>query len=153
MGVRLQEQAEAFAAEQRARLEAEQQLRETLEVMQLLKQCLEEQKAQVASLEQQLEELKQKQDQQTLQQSQSLADPAQSTAILEVLERETAGEETHKPQQAASISTQTGRNARRSLRHASTDTTPVEVRKAFRVGVKLQGTMCLPTGLPSSFAL
>ncbi|KAL8444994.1 hypothetical protein Emed_005963 [Eimeria media] len=86
---------EAFEAEQRARAEAEEQLRETLEVMQLLKQCLQEQRERVASLESQLEVLQQKQQQQEQQSSeQQLAASTQSAALLDVLAREAASKET-----------------------------------------------------------
>ncbi|OEH76200.1 hypothetical protein cyc_00103 [Cyclospora cayetanensis] len=62
------------AAEQKARMEAEEQLRETLEVLELLKECLQEQKEKASSLEEQLadaqrqhSELKQQLEQQALE--------------------------------------------------------------------------------------
>ncbi|KAL8435388.1 hypothetical protein ACSSS7_002520 [Eimeria intestinalis] len=87
---------ETFEAEQHARAEAEEQLRETLEVMQLLKQCLKEQKERVASLEKQLEELQQQQEQQSS--GRELAANTQSTALLDMLAREAAREETQELQ-------------------------------------------------------
>lgn len=118
----LQAQAEALAVERRAREEAEGQLRETLEVLQLLKDCLQEQKDQVALLEQELGVLKQQQQ---------LALPSQSAAILDVLARETSDEEANNlHQRTVTTDTQTDRIPRKTLRHASTATEEVEVSVA-----------------------
>lgn len=124
LALSLQVYAEELTAERAARQEAERQLRETLEVMEMLKECLEGQKEQVVSLERQIENLRL---QQRWQQQQQKAGPngAPSAAILDALAKEAEGEEVELDQRKISVTTQTHRLPGRD--HAEAATPPVKV--------------------------
>ncbi|KAL8427850.1 hypothetical protein Efla_005816 [Eimeria flavescens] len=122
-------QQEGLKAEQRARVEAEEQLEETLEVMQLLKQCLKEQKEQVACLEQQLEAMKQEHEQLVAQQHR-LAANAQSAALLDVLAAEAAVEGAQADQQADGSLRRAGDGSANTLDVSSPPRKPVETTEA-----------------------
>ncbi|KAL8270179.1 hypothetical protein Esti_005906 [Eimeria stiedai] len=123
-----QRAAAAFEAEQRARAEAEEQLRETLEVMQLLKQCLQEQKERVASLENQLEELQQLQEHHSSERQ--LAANTQSAALLDMLAREAASEQTQGLQGLTTSTEPQEGSSDKNLLHSSMLVKKVETAEA-----------------------
>ncbi|KAL8448392.1 hypothetical protein Emag_003943 [Eimeria magna] len=124
-------------------VEAEEQLRETLEVMQLLKQCLQEQKQRVASLENQLGVLQQQQEQQSSERQ--LAASTQSAALLDMLAREAASKETQELQSfITSTDPQEGRSDKNLARAPQ-----VETVETAETGIQAGNPMPYSKSIPS----
>lgn len=120
----------ALAAEQQARLEAEEQLRETLEVMQLLKQCLQDHKEKSASLEYHVKELQELQRQQKEEQLQRAFEASQSAAILEALDREQNTRALQTAQETVSTAKQEDQPCKASICQDSPETVKKEVMQS-----------------------
>lgn len=121
-----------LAAEQQARLEAEEQLRETLEVMQLLKQCLQDHKEKAASLEYHVKELQELQRQQKEEQLQRAFEASQSAAILEALDREQNTGAPQAAQETVSTTAQEDQPCKASTCQDSPETVKKEVMQSGR---------------------